>query len=274
MSIQTKDIVRAIQELSGKTDSSYAPDPFNVRSSERSNAQIMEESTQNADMEKPQDQRVGISILVSMSYKTPTETIKDRDILIRKVVHSHGDFFINGLAMDIKAPRLIKVKDITEIRDLTTGRIYQNPTEFIEQKLGIPLVADTQQATAKSDFQRVIERTGPAMTVLTYLSGLDGMRRPDERKKIMEHVRSRTTDLNYTDDEINDYLVSLAPDLESFKMALQQILSKDKSVVQSVVQSMLDVVTVDNKIADRERAFISRIIGLLEKEGFEFNLPV
>ena len=112
------------------------------------------------------------------------------------------------------------------------------------------------------------------MTVLMYLSGIDGVRRPAERQKIMDHVRSRTQDLNYSDEELNEYLISLAPDLESFKMALQQVLSKDKDVIQKVVQSMLSVITIDNKIDDRERAFISRIISLLEQEGFEFNLPV
>ncbi len=273
MEIQSKDILQAIQELSGRTDHSFVPSPFGGEKQEKESQSIPKAI---ADPLSSKDERgVGISMLVSMSYKSISGNVKDRDILIRKIVQSHGEFFINGLAMDIKAPRLIKVKDIIEIRDITTGRIYQNPVEFIEKRLGIPLVADPQKAkVVQSDFQKVIERTGPAMTVLMYLSGIDGIRRPAERQKIVEHVRSRTTDLNYSDEELNEYLISLAPDLESFKMALQQVLSKDKDVIQKVVQSMLSVITVDNKIDDRERAFISRIISLLEQEGFEFNLPV
>lgn len=273
MEIQSKDILKAIQELSGRTDHSFVPDSLRT---EKQN--VASQNLPQAVVEplNSQDERgVGISILVSMSYKSLSGNVKNRDILIRKIVQSHGEFFINGLAMDIKAPRLIKVKEITEIRDITTGRVYVNPVEFIEKRLGIPLIADVQKAkTVQSDFQKVIERTGPAMTVLMYLSGIDGVRRPAERQKIVDHVRSRTQDLNYSDEELNEYLISLAPDLESFKMALQQVLSKDKDVIQKVVQSMLSIITVDNKIDDRERAFISRIISLLEQEGFEFNLPV
>lgn len=273
MEIQAKDILQAIQELSGRTDHSFVPSPFRDDKEEK----ILENLPKTvAEPLSSKDERgVGISMLVSMSYKSMSGNVKDRDILIRKIVQSRGEFFINGLAMDIKAPRLIKVKDITEIRDITTGQIYKNPVEFIEKKLGIPLIADVQKAkTVQSDFQKVIERTGPAMTVLMYLSGIDGVRRPAERQKIVEHVRSRTQDLNYSDEELNEYLISLAPDLESFKMALQQVLSKEKDVIQKVVQSMLAIITVDNKVDNRERAFISRIISLLEQEGFEFNLPV
>lgn len=273
MVIQTRDIVSAIQELSSKTDNSYSSD-FLTNQRAKQIEEIIPQSIQT-HLNAKDERATGISMLVSMSYKSMTGHVKDRDILVRKVVQSRGEFFIHGLAMDIKAPRLIKVRDIEKIQDMTSGKIYTNPVEFIEQRLGVPMVLDTKQATEKkSDFQKVIERTGPAMTVLMFLSGVDGRRGPIERQKIIEHVRSRTTDLNYTDDEINDYLIALAPDLESFKLALQQVLSKDKSVVQSVVQSMLGVITADGAVADRERAFLSRIISLLEQEGFEFNLPI
>ena len=273
MAIQSKDILKAIQELSGRTDHSFVPDSLRAKEQEPTSQNLPKTVAEH--LGSKDERGIGISMLVSMSYKSLSGNVKNRDILIRRVVQSHGEFFINGLAMDIKAPRLIKVKDISEIRDVITGKVYTNPVEFIENRLGIPLVSDAQKAkSVQSDFQKVIERTGPAMTVLMYLSGIDGVRRPAERQKIMDHVRSRTQDLNYSDEELNEYLISLAPDLESFKMALQQVLSKDKDVIQKVVQSMLSVITIDNKIDDRERAFISRIISLLEQEGFEFNLPV
>jgi len=273
MSIQSKDILKAIQELSGRTDHSFVPDSLRAKEQEPTSQNLPKTVAEH--LGSKDERGIGISMLVSMSYKSLSGNVKNRDILIRRLVQSRGEFFINGLAMDIKAPRLIKVKDISEIRDVIMGKVYTNPVEFIENRLGIPLVSDAQKAkSVQSDFQKVIERTGPAMTVLMYLSGIDGVRRPAERQKIMDHVRSRTQDLNYSDEELNEYLISLAPDLESFKMALQQVLSKDKDVIQKVVQSMLSVITIDNKIDDRERAFISRIISLLEQEGFEFNLPV
>ncbi len=263
MAIQTYEILSAIQELSPKDE---------VESQTNIATSIPE--TVQTHLASKDERASGVSMLVSMSYRSLSGNVKNRDVLIRKVVQSRGEFFIHGLAMDIRAPRLIKVRDIQEIRDVISGQVYHNPVEFVEKRLGIPMVVQSDQSVAKSDFQQVIERTGPAMTVLMYLSGVDGRRGPIERQKIIEHVRSRTTDLNYTDDEINDYLIALSPDLESFKMALQQVLSKDKSVVQAVVQSMLSVITADGAVADRERAFLSRIISLLEQEGFEFNLPV
>lgn len=276
MDIKTKDLLGAIQELSGKNDPSYQGNSFRSPFEERKNP-IPENIAQH--LATKDERGVGISILVSMSYTSMSGNVKDRDILIRRVVKSGKNFFIDGLATDIKMPRLIKVSDITQIRDMTSGRVYTDAKEFIEKRLGIPLsngVESTptaqQNEPQKSDFQKVIERTAPAMTVLTFLSSIDGVRRPAERAEIVKHVRSRTTDLNYADTELEEYLIALAPDLESFKMALQVVLSKDKKVVQSVVQAMLAVITADGKVEDKERAFLSRIISILEQEGFEFNL--
>lgn len=264
---KTEEIIKAFQDLAGRGDYSYQ------KTEERKFQEpIPPEVAQHIDTKD--ERAAGISVLVSMSYTSMTGNYKDRDVLIRRIVKSKGEYFIDGLAMDIKLPRLIKVSNIQQIRDVGTGHIYTNPAEFVERRLGVPLPNGERSCSSSlSDFCRVIERAGAAMTVLMFLSGVDGIRSPAERSKIVEHVRSRTKDLKYSDSELNEYLVSLSPDLESFKLALQKVLSKDKTVVQSVVQAVLSVITADGLISDKERAFMARLMSILEQEGFELELP-
>lgn len=262
----TYDMLRAMQEISGKTDSSYQKPLDGVPPPPPLVAEHLNSG---------HEQAAGASILVEMTYKSLSGNMKKRDILIRRVINSKGELYINGLATDIKAPRLIKVSNIVQIHDVGTGRFYDNPFEFVQQKLGVSVddKKDSAQSVPHSDFEKVIERTAPAMTVMMYLSGLDGERSPAERQKIVDHVRARTKDLHYTDQELNDYLISLAPDYESFKLALQRVISKDKSVIQLVVEGILSVITADDKVDEKERAVLSQIMSLLEQEGFEFHLP-
>ena len=223
-------------------------------------------------MEKSQEKNAGISLLVSIKYRSLSNNLKDRDVLIRRVIQNKSDIYLDGVAMDIRAPRLIKISQILEIRDITTGRIYQNPLEFIENRLGIA-VSNTPKAS-KNDFSEVVSRTAQEMTVLMYLVAIDGQRDKKEREVVFNYIKSRTTDLSDSESDLNDYLISLAPDTESFLAALTQVLKKEKSVVQRFVETILDIIMVDGKVDPRERSFLVRLMEILEKDGYEITLPL
>ena len=220
-------------------------------------------------MEKAQEKNTGISLLVSIKYRSLSDHLKDRDVLIRRVIQNKNDIYLDGVAMDIRAPRLIKVSQILEVRDITTGRIYQNPLEFIENRLGVTL----PHPKTKNDFSEVIARTAQEMTALMYLVAIDGQRDKKEREIVFNYIKSRTTDLSYPDSDLNDYLISLAPDTESFSAALAQILKKEKTTVQRFIETVLDVIMIDGKIDPRERSFLIRLMDVLEKDGYEITLP-
>ena len=224
-------------------------------------------------MDEAKEANVGISLLVSIKYKSLSGHLKDRDILIRRVIQNKTDLYLDGVAMDIRAPRLIKISQILEVRDITTGRVYQNPLDFVEKRLGIS-VSHTSQKETQNDFSKVIERTAHEMTVLMYLVAIDGSRDKKEREVVFNYIKSRTTDLAYPDADLNDYLISLAPDTDSFSAALGQVLQKEKPVVQRFIETILDVIMIDGKVDPRERSFLIRLMDILEKDGYEITLPI
>ncbi|MBQ7413454.1 MAG: TerB family tellurite resistance protein [Alphaproteobacteria bacterium] len=223
------------------------------------------------------EKNAGISLLVFMIYQSLSGNLKQRDILIRRVIQSHGELYIDGIAMDKRVPRLIKASSIREIRDISSGRIYTNPYDFIQNRLSVAVDQNklSPQAQAQpNDFVRVIERTGAEMTALMYLVAIDGHRDKVEREKVFQYVKSRTTDLTYDDSELSDYLISLAPDQECFATALTKVLSQTQEIIQKFIEAVLDVITADGQIDKREKDFLVRIMDFLEEEGYNIVVPI
>ncbi len=257
----TNEVIHALQMLSSKTDDSYIP-----ATGEQSALDKVSDGAMPAN-----EKRVGISVLVGISYKNAQGNFKDRDFLIRRVINTKKDMYIDGMAMDIRAPRLVKVSDISQVRDIGTGRIYDDAHKFLQDKLGIE-VPDEILPEKLPTFAKVIERMHNEIAVLMYVVALDGIREKVERGAVAKYVRSRTTDLTYTDQELDDYLISVAPDSASAGMAFQRILLKDKEEIQAFVSALINVIMADGKIEDKERIFLAKVIDLLESRGFQFNL--
>ena len=221
-----------------------------------------------------QEKRSAISVLVSMTYQSMSGNLKNRDILIRRILSTKGEFYIDGVALDVQAPRLIKVSTIKQIQDTTSGRVYTNPLEFVQKHLGVETGNKSEQTQQKDGFETLVERTGSEMTVLMYLVAIDGKRDRIERQKVFEYIKSRTSDLSYEDERLNDYLISLAPDEACFSEALANVLSKEQSVVQPFVETIMDIIMADDHVDNRERAFLIRIMDLLEQDGYDIRLPI
>jgi len=226
-------------------------------------------------IQSSEEKNAGISLLVSMTYQSLSGNMKKRDILIRRVIQNKNEIYLDGVAMDIRAPRLIKVANIREIQDVTSGRTYDNPLEFIQSRLGVPLKQEPEEPQKqKNEIGAVIERVGHEMTALMYLVAIDGHRDKVEREKVFQYVKSRTTDLSYSDDDLNEYLISLAPDEECFADALERVLKKDQNTVQHFVEAILDIIMADGKVDDKERSFLIKIMDLLEQDGYDISLPI
>lgn len=259
MEIRTDDVLDAVRIL--KTPKNFSiptiPAPKSIATT----------------LKKATEKNTGVSVLVSMYYTSLSGNDKERDILIRRVVRNKNDWYIDGVAMDIRAPRLIKVSQIKKIIDVGSGRTYDNPYLFLQNKMGIEINNDILP-DEPSDFSKAIARTNHEITVLMYLVAIDGVRNKKERHSVLDYVKSRTSDLNYDEDELNEYLISVAPDEESFINALHKVLNKDKQTIEAFIKGMLQVITADNTIHERERAFLIRIINLLEHDGFEITLPL
>ena len=258
------EVLRALQDLStGKGINFPVPQSSSIESKiEKKDSDVLHNAHET---------RVGVSMLVGIAYKSTDGTIKERDFLIRRIVHVKNDIYIDGMAVDIKAPRLIKVSQIIKIDDIGTGRKYDNPYKFLQDKLGIG-VEDHILPEKLPEFAKVIERLHNEITVLMYVVAIDGIREKSERSVVAKYVRSQTTDLTYSDTELDDYLISIAPDATSAGMAFQRVLTKDKTVLQAFVEALINVIMANGQADEKERIFLAKVLDLLESRGFRFDL--
>lgn len=257
--ISELEVLKALQDLSSGKGVNILPDT------------TVSPATLSTDIKNAHETRVGVSMLVGITYKSTDGSIKERDFLIRRIVQVKKDAYIDGIAVDVKAPRLIKASQIIKIDDIGTGRKYDNPYKFLQDKLGISITDDILPEQLPT-FATVIERMHNEITVLMYVVAIDGIREKTERKVVADYVRSQTPDLTYSDDELDDYLISIAPDATSAGMAFQRILSKDKTVLQPFVEALINVIMANGTADEKERIFLAKVLDLLENKGFRFDL--
>lgn len=251
MVTNTKDVVKALQMLSGQNDYSYRPDTsFNANPQMPQMVQDTIKGTREKDS--------GYALLANIIYRSISGNEKDRDFLIRRVIHSKNDMFIDGMAMDIRAPRLVKVSEIKQIRDIGTGRIYDNAYKFLQDRLGVHVKNEILPEKLNT-FGELVKRMHNEIAVLMYVVALDGIREKSERMAVMKYVKEHTKDLQYTDEELNDYLISVAPDAESAGMAFQRILRKDRQTIQDFISALISVIMANGKADDKERVFLAKV---------------
>ena len=261
----TSEVLQALQDLSSNMPSMPPAPPIGAPlPTDKMPTEVHE------TLHVGQEKRVGISVLVGITYKSISGNHKDRDFLIRRIINKKNEIYIDGLAMDIRAPRLVKVSQISQIRDIGGGRIYDNAYKFLQDKLGID-IADNIYAEKLPTFSKVIERMHNEIAVLMYVVAIDGIREKVERGAVAKYVRSQTTDLTYTDEELDDYLISVAPDATSAGMAFQRVLAKDKNAIQSFVEALINVIMANDEANEKERIFLAKVMDLLESQGFRFN---
>ncbi len=260
MEIKEQDILETIHSINSGIERVA---PANIESA----PVVVQEALKQSD-----ENRAGVSVVATIGYKSITGNIKNRDFLIRRVIRHQNDYFLDGMAMDIQSPRLIKVAQISFIQDKFSGHTYSNPYKFLQEVLGIE-IEDEMLPDSMSDFAKAIKEIGSELTVLMYLVAIDGIRSSVERAKVLEYARKRVPYLKYDEDQMNDYLISLAPDEDSFSMALHRTLQKGILVIQPLMEAILGIIMIDGEVHVKERAFLARLIDLLRQDGYVFELP-
>lgn len=218
------------------------------------------------------ESRAGVSFLVTVNYQSLSGNIKSRDFLIRRIIKHQNEYYLDGLAMDVKSPRLIRVAQISFIKDKAATNGYSNPYRFLQEVLGVE-IDNTLLPEDMSDFAKAIKETGDELTVLMFLVAVDGIRSSTEREKVLAYVKNRVPYLNYDELQMNDYLISMAPDEDSFSMAFQRVMRKGIMVVQPLMVAILDIIMADGQVHEKERALLARMIDTLKQAGYEFQLP-
>lgn len=258
--MEEQDILNSVKYAKGEQPQQFSPTLASA-------PQLVQETLAQQNAEK----HSGISVIAHIHYESISGNLKERDFLIRRILTNKDDYFIDGLALDINAPRLIRINQIACIIDMATQTVYSDPYRYLQDVLGVEL-DQGKVPEPMSDYAKAIREVGNEMTILMYLVAIDGTRDAAERETVLKYVKSRVPYLNYDESRMNDYLISLAPDDESFSMAFYRVLKKGKAVIQPLMQAILDVITADGIIHDKEKAFLARFIDLLKQAGYDIEL--
>ena len=255
-----KDILKTVKNIQGKetstdTEASLKKAPKKIQTAIQDSSETLS----------------GISIQACISYESLSSNVKKRNFLIRRVIKNKTDYFIDGVALDINAPRVVKVSQISCIEDLANNTLYSDPYIYLQNVLGIQ-VDDEYLPEPMSDFAKAINETGSEITVLMYLVSIDNKRTAKERMVVLKYIRDRLPHLDYDDTQMNDYLISLAPDDDSFAMAFHRVLKKGKLVVEPLLQAVLNVITADGVVHEKEKAFLAKLIDWLKQDGYEIDI--
>ena len=256
--VKQKDILNTVKNIKGETENK-----------EENSLRQAPKKIQEA-VKRSSEKKSGIAVKACISYESMTSNVKKRDFLIRRIIQSKSDYFIDGIALDINAPRVVKVSQITCIEDLSNKTLYSDPYLYLQNVLGIE-VEESYLPEPMSDFAKAINETGAEATVLMYLVSIDNKRTAKERMAVLKYIRERLPHLDYKDEQMNDYLISLAPDDESFSMAFHRCLKKGKLVVEPLLQAVLNVITADGVVHEKERAFLAKLIDWLKQDGYEID---
>lgn len=259
MSINEEDILKTVKKIKAEED-------VETPTSEKPVPQVIQEAL-NSSCEVFS----GISVRAFISYESMSSNVKKREFLIRRIIKNKEEYFIDGVAIDLKAPRVIRVSQISYITDIASKTTYADPYKFLQNVLGID-VAEEYLPEPMTDFAKAIQETGSEITVLMYLVALDSVRDSNERKCVLDYVRSRVPYLDYSDEQMNDYLISLAPDDDSFAMAFHRVLKRGKLIVEPLFQTIINVITADGVVHQKEKAFLARLIDWLKQDGYQIDV--
>ena len=224
----------------------------------------------------------GISVLAEVDYTSLSGNAQHRDVVIRRVMKSGKDIFIDAFCLGIKAPRLIKMASIQKIKDKKSGQEFTNPAEFFENILGVDMAEKPQKGfdlnsiqtplqasnSSRGELKTAIARTRNEITALMFIAGVDDSRDHVEFEQIAQYVHRRCPDLVFKDEDLYQYLNMLYPDQESFYQSMERILGSEGWVVKLFLEHMIHLISSDGKIDEKERIFLAEVMTILKNEGF------
>lgn len=247
---------------------------------------------QSLDASKPKAQEVahhlqsrhilatGISVAAEIEYTSLSGNHQDRHVIIRRVIKSGKEIFIDAFCQEIKAPRLIKLSSISKITD-QTGKVYSNPVDFFENELGVQLQEKKPTSTApqyqfsstmtNGEMKTAIDRTRNELTALLFVAAMDGHKDRIEYDKMAQYVHKRCPDLTFNDADLVHYLTMINPDTQSFYLSLERILGMDGWIVKMFLEALMEMIMSDGEVHEKEKLFLAEFFRILEEEGFKIE---
>lgn len=218
-----------------------------------------------------------VSVRARVHYTSLSGKEQNREVIIRRLIKSGRFFFLEAFCTEINEARLIKVDQILSIEDLASRRVYDDPVVFIQKRLGMEMPELPARSQQKEDVPlddellTAMRLTRAEMTALMFFARADRELSSQEVDTIIRYVHQRCLHLSFKDSGLRDYLMTLAPDPESFNAAIHQIVTKEAWILQMFIEYMMRLIARDGKITKEESQLAQKVISLAEDQGYEIE---
>ncbi|UOX33691.1 TerB family tellurite resistance protein [Flavobacterium sediminilitoris] len=194
---------------------------------------------------------INLNALVIIGYIDLKKNFSKRRITIKKIIKNSNDFLINSFCHERNSIRSFKLSRITELVDLETGEIFENPIKFIQDRIN-----ETPVGSIVKFFQEYIHE----INLMVYMGRVDGYLHENERIKICNFLilkSNNTLDLDILDSEIR----RMNSDSSQFRESLNEVSKMENKKVE-VFSILKEIAYSDNNLDSMEEG----ILNLVKKE--------
>lgn len=191
-------------------------------------------------------------LVYHLLYRDLEGRVTGRCVTFHRCSSEGGDLRIYAYCHLRKAPRMFRASRITEITDLTTGEIHDDPRGFLATH---PVLATAGNLAC--DEQLAIKRCRPELVILTVVGSADGHFHEDEQTEVVKHVFDRW-DGPLREDEVRRRLRSWAADETAFQRALNR-LCRGEGDCTALRRSLRRVVDADGEHLPEELVFVTEV---------------
>lgn len=203
----------------------------------------------------PEDVEVDVNVgqAVGIEYQDSAGAFSRRVVTILRVKPGPEALLAVTWCYMRAAYRSFRVDRITALIDLQTGTI-ESERDDIERAFAILL--QTRLADGYETTRMVIDRAGPAINILTYLSRCDGRVHPGETQAILSFLDAIATDLNLPLNETVARRLAARMHVtpEMFNRSLNRLARLDATTERRLMLAIRRLVDADGWLAPEEAA--------------------
>lgn len=189
------------------------------------------------EFELPEEYEIiKLNSLAQIAYKDVQGQESERRITMYSINPTiDGDYIIKAFCHERKAQRTFKLSRITELTDIETGEVFNNPQKYFLDRFNESPIGIITNA-----FQELESE----IMILTFVSRADGYLRKKEREIIMEFIINKSKknyDLNLLENEIRrTYCES-----KDFREALKQLSKKTNDEKTLIMELSTKIINTD-----------------------------
>lgn len=187
----------------------------------------------------------GLNLPIGFEYSDGNHNITRRKVDVKQFIrHMDSMRYIEGLCYMRNEMRTFKESRMSEIIELESGDIYNNPSEFYDKYC----LFDTPE---KQTLQVILH-------ILIFLARIDNKYTVQEKHIIHSTINKYITSPH--DEEIYNYALRRKADKDEFLNAVDRLEQMDEKTIAHIIKTAEEIIKSDDRITVKEREMFSVLV--------------